>query len=495
MHRRQGILKARGAIEQHHAITFADAAVGEALLVGGIGRSAFGAQQQALFARDIVECSGNLLVGDCDGKTLALAHRAQNEKISDRLRHANPRSNRVRILPARRVLDAVLEGPHHRCAALRLHRDHARALRADEADGLELGKSLPHADQAGAAAGRIEDHVGHVPAELLGKLQPHRLLALDAVGLLQGRGIEPADLCLALADDLAAIVDQTVDAVDGRALQLDLADIDLGRIGRAEDGGLDAAGRRIGRERRARIAIGRHRHVLDAERLAHRHRHDEAAGLERACRQPPFILDDDLAAAELFRKPWQADQRRRDFAEADDVLAMAHRQQLAVAPHVGGALSQRVLGQGLLDPGKIVTDQQRLAGLGEIVDLVGRIVVAFHRAFEMGDEGRALDGEIVVVFHGLSSFSSASGVASSREASRVVCVALDCFVATLLAMMAGLDVQDAPVGVEHRFLHHLRQGRMREHRVHQLLFGRLQVHGDHIALDQLGNLGADHVGP
>ena len=35
---------------------------------------------------------------------------------------------------------------------------------------------------------------------------------------------------------------------------------------------------------------------------------------------------------------------------------------------------------------------------------------------------------------------------------------------------------------------------MREHRVHQLLFRGLQVHGDDVALDQLGDLGADHVG-
>ena len=43
-------------------------------------------------------------------------------------------------------------------------------------------------------------------AALLGQLQAHRLLALDAVGLLQGGGVEPAHGLLALADDLAATV-------------------------------------------------------------------------------------------------------------------------------------------------------------------------------------------------------------------------------------------------------------------------------------------------
>ncbi len=167
---------------------------------------------------------------------------------------------------------------------------------ADEADGLELGERLPHADQPGAAAGRIEDDVRHLPAELLGELEPHRLLALDPIRLLQRRGVEPADLFLALRDQLAAIVDQPVDAIDARALQRDLADVHLRRILRAEDRGADAAAARIGGERGAGIAVGRHRHVGDAERLRHRHRHDEAARLERAGRQPAFVLDDDLAA-------------------------------------------------------------------------------------------------------------------------------------------------------------------------------------------------------
>jgi len=35
------------------------------------------------------------------------------------------------------------------------------------------------------------------------------------------------------------------------------------------------------------------------------------------------------------------------------------------------------------------------------VDLVGGIMIAFHRAFEMGDKGRALGGQIVIVFQGI----------------------------------------------------------------------------------------------
>src|SRR4029077_8874236 len=100
---------------------------------------------------------------------------------------------------------------------------HARTLGADEADRLELVEGLPRADKAGAAAGRIEDDVGDLPTELLGELQSHGLLAFDAIGLLQRRGVEPADRRRTCGDDLAAIVDQAVDPVDARALQLDLA--------------------------------------------------------------------------------------------------------------------------------------------------------------------------------------------------------------------------------------------------------------------------------
>jgi hypothetical protein len=45
---------------------------------------------------------------------------------------------------------------------------------------------------------------------------------------------------LALADDFSAIVDQAVDAVDGGALDADLAEIDFRRILGTEDRGLDA---------------------------------------------------------------------------------------------------------------------------------------------------------------------------------------------------------------------------------------------------------------
>ncbi|QTK78702.1 hypothetical protein AT6N2_C0861 [Agrobacterium tumefaciens] len=56
-----------------------------------------------------------------------------------------------------------------------------------------------------------------------------------------------------------------------------------------------------------------------------------------------------------------------------------------------------------------------------------------------------------------------------------------------------LCVQHTAIGVEHAFLHRLGNGRMREDRVHQVFFGRLQIHGDHEALDEFGDFRAHHM--
>src|SRR5262249_62422892 len=58
----------------------------------------------------------------------ALTHRPKDQKIADRLRHANPGGEGVRIFPARGMLDAFLPRLDHRRAALRLDHHHARPL-------------------------------------------------------------------------------------------------------------------------------------------------------------------------------------------------------------------------------------------------------------------------------------------------------------------------------------------------------------------------------
>src|ERR1700682_5373932 len=56
------------------------------------------------------------------------------------------------------------------------------------------------------------------------------------------------------------------------------------------------------------------------------------------------------------------------------------------------------------------------------------------------------------------------------------------------------NVQHAPIGIEYRLLHHLGERRMRENRVDALRFGGFKIHRHHVTLDQLGDLGADHMG-
>ena len=65
------------------------------------------------------------------------------------------------------------------------------SVAGDPAQLEQLAQRLVDADQPHAATGGIDDHVGHPPAELLGDLEAHRLLALDAVRLLERGNVEP----------------------------------------------------------------------------------------------------------------------------------------------------------------------------------------------------------------------------------------------------------------------------------------------------------------
>src|SRR5205085_65291 len=105
------------AIEQHRALPRADAPLGDRLLVSGIGRRALGAEQQSLRRRNLAPGLHNRLVIDGGRETAAVAHRAQDQKIADRLRHPDAGGEGVRVLPARRVLLARFPGLYHRRAA------------------------------------------------------------------------------------------------------------------------------------------------------------------------------------------------------------------------------------------------------------------------------------------------------------------------------------------------------------------------------------------
>src|SRR5712691_5048465 len=118
------------------------------------------------------------------------------------------------MVPEFSAFAALLKRLDDRRAARRLHRDHPRTLEPDPAHGLHLVESLPHPDQAHAAPGGIDDHVRQPRApgasELLPQLVGHRLLALDAVRLLERGDVEPTLAVLMLGDVAAAVGNQPV---------------------------------------------------------------------------------------------------------------------------------------------------------------------------------------------------------------------------------------------------------------------------------------------
>ena len=320
-------------------------------------------------------------------QAVAFGDHLEDQPVPDGPRHPDAVEIGIDVLPRfRDMVGAVVEGLDDGAAAGGLHRHHARTPGADPADGLQFGKRLPHADEPGAAAGRIEDHVGHVPAQLLGQLQAHGLLSLDAVGLLEGRQVVPAHGLGALADDPGAVVDQAVDPVDPGPVIADLPRRDLRRVLGREDEGLHAGTRPIGRRRGARVAGGGHRDALHPEGLGHGHGEGHAARLERSGGQAAFVLDHDLAAAQALAHAGQRDQRRHRLAQADDVVRPDQGQQLPVAPHVGPAAGQVVPGNGPADGVQIVAHEQRLARPGQPMQSVGGVVFAGFAAFQMGHE-------------------------------------------------------------------------------------------------------------
>ena len=148
-----------------------------------------------------------------DGHGLAVAgvDVGEDQEVAQRLGHAQTGGHGGCALPFLRCGGTLLERAHDWRASLGLGRDHPRPLAADEAHRLQLLERLPHADQADAAAGGVHDHVGQRALHLLPQLVAHRLLALDAVRLLQRGDLEPPVLRRLGGDERAAVGDQPVD--------------------------------------------------------------------------------------------------------------------------------------------------------------------------------------------------------------------------------------------------------------------------------------------
>ena len=229
---------------------------------------------------------------------------------------------------------------------------------------------------------------------MLGQFQAHGLLPLDPVGLLEGRKVEPAHRLFPLGNDLAAIVDQTVDPPHPGSLEGNLSHVDLGCVVRAEDERLDARTAAISGERRPGVAVGRHRQPVEPQFLGHRYRQSQAASFERAGRQAALVLDENLGAAGLGFDLVEWDERSHRFAQRDDAGGISYGEELPVPPHVGWAGGQRVLVHAVGQSGKVVADQERFPGVRQPVYPVRCVALAGSGAFEVRNEGRPMVGEV-----------------------------------------------------------------------------------------------------
>ena len=325
-----------------------------------------------------------------DGRAAALAQRAQHEEVAERLRHANSGRERPRFRPRLRFVCAFIERAHDRCAARRLRRHESRArVGAEKADLAQLVERLPHADEANTAAGRIDDHVRQLPAELLRELEAHRLLPLDAVGLLQRRGVVPAPLGAGALHDRAGVADRARDEPHVRTVRGGLAlDHVRRRLGHHDDHA-EAGARAVGGPRRAGIARGRQRQRGHAQLLRARDANGGAARLERAGRQQALVLDLKRFHADGLPQTRRAEERRGVLAERHDVRVLLHRQELAHAPQGRGTHPELLGFDRAVHARQVVAHEERTTvACARLLDGVDLVVLGAARALEVRREAR-----------------------------------------------------------------------------------------------------------
>ena len=241
------------------------------------------------------------------------------------------------------------------------------------------------ADDPDPTARRVDDDVGHPPAQLLGELETHRLLALDPVGLLERRGPEPARARGHRPSHGGAGVGyRPAHPVDLGTRQHHLRAGDgRGVVGQHHQRAHPRA-RRVGRPRRARVAVGRHGQRAHPELVGPRHPDRGAPTLEAPRRQHAFVLDEQPGDAELGAEAPRGQQRGEPLPQGHHVRAVPDGQQLVVAPQVRGPSADLRRGDRCTYPGEVVAGQQRCSRGREVLHHVGVDALPGPRALQVG---------------------------------------------------------------------------------------------------------------
>src|SRR5580704_9400574 len=176
-------------VEHDHLVRLRQPSGLAQLTDGGDAGGALRADEAALQAGHRALVGEQRLVCHCYGGPAGGVESLEDEEVTKGVRHRDPERHRLGVRPWLARRGAGLERLYDRRAAGRLDRDQPRQVTGHPAELEQLAQGLVDADDAHAPAGGVHDHAGHPPAELLGDLQAHRLLALDPVRLLQRRDI------------------------------------------------------------------------------------------------------------------------------------------------------------------------------------------------------------------------------------------------------------------------------------------------------------------
>jgi hypothetical protein len=326
-----------------------------------------------------------------DREAAALAHGVENHEIADGGGDSDAAGDGGGVFEGLCVPFAGVKRADDGGAARGLHADHAGHFFALEpAHFAQLIEGLPHADEAGAAACWVEDHVGQAPFALLCEFEAHRFFALDAVRLFERRDVEPVHRRIAFADDFAAVSDEAVDEVGFCACHRALVLVNDGRVGGHEDVGFESCAGGIGGHGSACVAGGGDGDAFDAEKFGHRDREGLAPRFEAAGGEDRLVLDRD-AGAEFFGEARAGEERRHAFAERDDFGGLGHGQQFAVAPEPRLAIAEHFFGERVFDGGEVVADPDRAVFVERLEGIRGE-ALAVDGAFEVGYECHGLSG-------------------------------------------------------------------------------------------------------